>query len=112
MEDCDVGVIAFVGEKGSNTSSSTGRVACEFGKGKDFQPIVLHFLQLPAKILFQSLIEMFSLSITFWVITWSEVNFHVQGGTQGTEEMRDELGTPITSNMSWDTVLREDMDDE
>ena len=28
------------------------------------------------------------------------------------EEVRDKLGTPITSDMSWDSVLREDIDDE
>ena len=69
-EDGDVGVIAFVGEERSYTGSSAGRiVVCEFSKGKDFQPIVLLVVTENAKILFQSLIETFGLSITFWVIT-------------------------------------------
>ena len=51
-EDSDVDVIAFVGKEGSYTSSSTRRVVvCEFGKGKDFQPIVLLVVAENAKVL-------------------------------------------------------------
>ena len=69
-EDSDVGMIAFVGEERSYTGSSAGRVVvCEFGKRKDFQPIVLLVVAENAKVLLQSLIETFGLSITFQVIT-------------------------------------------
>ena len=69
-KDSDVGMIAFVGEERSYAGSSAGRVVvCEFGKGKDFRPIVLLVVAEDVKIPFQSLIETFGLSITFWVIT-------------------------------------------
>ena len=68
--DCNVGVIAFVGEEGSYASSGTrGVVVGEFSKGKDFQPIVLVVVAENAKILVQCLVKMFSLTVTFWMIT-------------------------------------------
>ena len=57
-EDSDVGVIAFVGEERSYAGSSAGRVVVsEFGKGKDFRPIVLLVVAENAKVLFQSLMS-------------------------------------------------------
>ena len=51
-EDCDVGVIAFVGKERSYAGSSAGRVVvCELSKGKDFRPIVLLVVAENAKVL-------------------------------------------------------------
>ena len=77
--DCDIGVIAF---KGCNTGGRGGSiVVSEFGKGKDFGPVVLLIVAEDSEVLFQSLVKAFSLTMAFWVVTRSEVNLHVQGNS-------------------------------
>jgi len=61
------------------------------------------------RVLFQSLISSFSLSITFGMISGSEVNLHVQHSSKAPEEVEYEFHTMIGSNVAWDTVLGEDM---
>ena len=76
--DCDVGMIAFVGEEWSYVhSGARGVVVCEFGERKEFRPIVLLVVAEYVKVLFQHLIKTFSLSVAFWVIAQSEVNLHI-----------------------------------
>ena len=75
-------MIAFVTEKGCNTSGRGGSVVVsEFSKGKDFGPVVLLVVAEDSEVLFQSLVEAFGLTITFRVITRGEVNLHVQGNS-------------------------------
>jgi len=46
------------------------------------------------------------------VVAGSEVEFHVQRFSKTAEEVGHELRTSIGSTMSWNTVLREHVQDE
>ena len=78
----DVGVITFVGKKRRNSGRCCrGMVVSELTKREEAGPVVLLLVAEDPKVLLKGLIEPFSLSITFWVITRCEVNLHVQGLT-------------------------------
>jgi hypothetical protein len=62
------------------------------------------------EILFQGLIHAFGLSIAFWVVSGGEVEFHVQGFSQGAEKGGYELCTPIGGDMRWNSMLGKDME--
>jgi len=61
------------------------------------------------EVLFQSLISSFSLSITFRMISGSEVKLHVKCSSKGLEEVGYEFHTAIGSDVARDTVLGKDM---
>ena len=63
-------------------------------------------------VLFQGLVDMFCLSITFQVVTGSEMEFHVQGFSKRSKEVRDKLGAMIRRNMGRNTVFGKYMDNE
>ena len=69
-------------------------------------------IAIDAKILFQSLIGTFRLTIAFRVISRSEVKLHVKRFAKGTEEMRDEFGTAIRSDMRRNAMLGKYMNNE
>ena len=64
---------------------------------------------IDSEVLFQSLISLFSLSITFGMISGSEVKLHVQCSSKGLEEVGYKFHTVIGSDMAWDTMLGKDM---
>ena len=71
-------VIAFVGVEWRDTSGSMWSVViCKFCKRKKHTPIILLKVNVHSEILFESLINSFSLSISFRMITGGEVNTHV-----------------------------------
>ena len=43
------------------------------------------------------------------MITGSEMQFHVQCDSKGLEEMGDELGSTIGSDVAWNSMLGEDV---
>ena len=55
---------------------------------------------------------MFCLSVTFRMVTGSEMEFHVQGFAKRSKEMRDKLGAVIRCNMRRNTVFRKYMDNK
>ena len=63
-------------------------------------------------VLFQGLVDMFCLSVAFWVVTGSEMEFHVQGFSERSKEVRDKLGPVIRCNMGRNTVFGKYMDNE
>ena len=78
----DDGMITFVGEKLRDSSGSCRSiVVSELTKGEEAGPVVLLVVAEDVKVLLKGLIELFRLSIIFWVITRCEVNLHVQGLT-------------------------------
>ena len=78
----DIGVITFVGEKQRNSGRShRSIVVSELTKREEAGPVVLLVVAEDLKVLLEGLIESFSLSIAFWVITRCEVNLHAQGLT-------------------------------
>jgi hypothetical protein len=64
------------------------------------------------EILFKSLVHPFSWPITFRMITQCEMQSHIKGFPERSEEMGDELGTMIRCNMGWDSVFGKDMEYE
>ena len=60
-------------------------------------------------VLFQSLIILFGLPITFRMISGSEVKLHVQCRSKGMEEVGYESHAVIRSDMAWDTVIGEEV---
>ena len=89
-----------------------GIVVGEFRKRKEGVPVVLLIVDVGAEKLFKGLINSFSLSVSFRVITGSEMYTHVQSFSEGSEEAGDELRTPITSDVVRNSVLGEDMGNE
>ena len=74
----DGGVIAFVDIEREDTSGSVQSVVvCEFCERKERTPIILLKVNVRLEVLFESLINLFSLSISFGMITGGEVNTHV-----------------------------------
>jgi len=64
---------------------------------------------IDSEVLFQSLIRSFGLSITFRMISGSEMKLHVQCSSKGPEEVGYEFCTAIGSDVARDTVLGKDM---
>ena len=109
----NVRVVALIGIEGHNTSGCTWRiVVCELSEWEQAEPIVLLVIAVDSDVLFQSLISSFGLSITFRVKTQGEVKLHVESETKRSEEVRDEFGTSVRSNVARDTMLRKDVNDK
>ena len=106
-------MVALIRIEGRNTGSCTWCViVCELSEWEQAEPIVLLVVAVDSDVLFQSLISSFSLSITFRVITRGKMKLHVETETERSEEVRDEFGTSVRSDMARDTVLRKDMNDK
>ena len=74
----DIWVITFVGEKWRNSGRSHGSiVVSKLTKREKAGPVVLLVVAEDLKVLLEGLIEPFSLSVAFQVITRCEVNLHV-----------------------------------
>jgi hypothetical protein len=52
------------------------------------------------------------LAVAFWVVSGSEVEFHVEGFAETTEEVGDELGTSVRGDVEGYSVLGEDIHDK
>ena len=71
-------VIAFVGIEREDTSGSVQSVVvCEFCEWKKRTPIILLKVNVCSEVLFESLINLFSLFVSFGMITGDEVNTHI-----------------------------------
>ena len=69
-----IGMVTFVGKKGRGTSSCTWSiVVSKFCQEKECIPIVLLIIAEDTKVLLEGLISAFGLTITFRVISRSEV---------------------------------------
>jgi hypothetical protein len=110
---CDVWVVSLVGKEGRSASGCTQSiVVSEFSKGKERRPVVLLVVAEYTEVLFECLIESFSLSVSFRMIAQGEVNLHVQRLSEGSEEVGNKLRSAVASDMQRDSVLGEYMDDE
>src|SRR5882724_6870497 len=111
--NCKVQMITLIGKEGCNAGSGTRSIVIsELSYWKEFGPIILLVVTIDSEVLFQSLISSFGLSITFGVISRSEVKLHVQRSSEGPEEVGYEFCTTIGGDMARDTVLGEDMENE
>ena len=64
------------------------------------------------EVLLQSLIHVFSLSVSFGMISCSEVKLDIKDLTESHHEAGDEDQTAIGGDMLWKTMLRENVDEE
>ena len=64
------------------------------------------------EVLFQIMICLFGLTITFRVISRSEVESHVQCSCEGLEEVGHEFSSMIEGDVAWNTMLGEDMENK
>ena len=111
--DSDVRVVTFVGKERRGTGRcARSIVVSEFSEGKERRPVVLLVIAEYAEVLFEGLVESFSLSISFRMIARGEVNLHIQRLSEGSEEAGDKLGSAVTCNMRWDSVFGEYVDNE
>jgi len=111
--DCDVGVVAFVGEEGGDTSGcARGVVKCELRKWKEFGPIVLLVVTVDLEVLFKSLVHPLGLTISFWVITRGEMQGHSECFSERAEEVRDELRTSVRGDMGGYSMFGKHMRDK
>ena len=111
--DGKVWVIPLVGiEWGNGGSRAQSVVVSKLHERKQREPVVLLIVAVDPDVLFQGLVSALGLTITFRMVPRGEVQLHVQGCAQRSEEVQDELRTPIASYMGWDAMLREDMDDK
>ena len=111
--DGKVWVIAPVGiERGNGGSHARSIVVSDLREWEQSEPVVLLIVAVDTDVLFQGLISVLGLTITFGMVSRGEVQLHVQGHAKRLEEVRDKLGTPITGHMGQNPMLREDVDDE
>ena len=92
----DVRVISLVSKEWGYSSGSTrGIVVCELHKREKLSPVVLLVVAVNPDILFQCLICAFGLSVTFRMVTGSEMKLHIESFSERPEEMRDELRSAV-----------------
>ena len=74
----EVWVITLIGKEWRNVSSSTRSIVVgEFCKQKECIPIVLLVVAEYVQVLLYSLVSLFCLTVTYGMITRSEVQIHV-----------------------------------
>src|SRR6266481_9466689 len=109
----EVRVVSLVcEEQGNSCGAARHVVVCELGEREEAQPIILLVVAVDAEVLFQSLVSVLSLSVTFWVVSRGEVQLHVQGSAKGLEELGHKFRPTVGSDMRRDTVLGENVEDE
>ncbi|KXN87857.1 hypothetical protein AN958_07866 [Leucoagaricus sp. SymC.cos] len=110
---CNIGVVLFVSEKWEDTGGGIGCIIeCELREQEELSPVVLLVITIDLEILLQSLVSTFRLTVTFWVVTRGKMQLHIQCFTKQSEEVQNELGASVRGNMSGDSMLRKDMENE
>ena len=111
--DCEVGVVSLVSkERRHSGSCARSVIVCEFCEWKEVSPVVLLIVAINSEVLLQCLVRAFCLSISFGVMSGREMKLHVQGFSQGSEEVRNELGTTIGSDVGRYSMLGKHVKDE
>ena len=106
-------MIALVGEERRNACSGIGSIVIgELREGEKRSPVVLLVVAVGANVLLEGLIDAFRLSITLWMISGGEVQFHAKSSSEGAEEPGGKLRAAVASDVRWNSVLGKDMSDE
>ena len=106
-------MITFVSEKGCNASSGARSiVVSELRQREEFGPVVLLIIAIDSNVLFQGLICLLGLSVSFGVITGGEMELHIQSCSERSEEVGYKLGASVGSNVRRNTMFRENMHNE
>src|SRR5882672_9194386 len=75
----EFGVKALVGKEGGDHGGQMRSiVVCEFGEGQEVDPVVLLVVDVYPKILFQDLVDSFSLPVGLWVVGCREIGLDTQ----------------------------------
>ena len=78
--DGDSRIITLVGKEWRYSSSGIRSIVVRgFHQREKGAPVILLIVGENMDVLFQGLVDMFCLSVAFWVVTRSEMEFHVQG---------------------------------
>src|SRR6266481_4606502 len=86
--DCKIRMVTLVSKEGCDASSGTGGVVvCKLHEGQKAGPVVLLVIAVYLEVLFEGLISVLSLPITFQMIAGCEVQLHIKGHAQGLEEV-------------------------
>ena len=86
-------------------SSAGGIIVGELCQRQEIGPVVLLVVAVNPKVLLQGLVRPFCLSITFGVVTRCEVELYVECGSEQAEEVRDEFGASVRSDMGRNSML-------
>src|SRR5882672_10772868 len=106
----EFGVEALVGEEGGDHSSRMRSiVVCKFGKGQEVDPVILLVVDVYLKVLFQDLVNSFSLPISLWVIGHREIGLDTEQLAKRPPEARDEVLPTIRDDVCGCAMLREDL---
>jgi len=104
--DCNVGVVAFIGEEGTDTSGcARGVVKRKLCKWKEFGPVVLLVVTVDSEILFECLVCPLGLTISFWEIARGEMKGNSESFSERAEEVGDELRTSVRGDMGGYSVF-------
>src|SRR6266571_1578355 len=111
--DGEVGVVAFVGKEGGDACGGIRSIiVCELRKRQELGPIVLLIVGIYPQILLKRLVHSLGLSVSFRVIARGEVETDIKGLAQGTEEMGDELRTPVGGDVRGNSVFGKHIEEE
>ena len=106
-------MVAFVRKEWRNTSHITDCVVeGKLGKGEERGPVVLSIGAEGADDLFKGLVDSFCLTIGFRMVSGGEVQVHVQCFSKRAEEDGNELRPSVGSDVSWYSMLGEDISNE
>ena len=87
--DGKVQVIALVGvEQGDSRSHTRSIVVCKLHEQEQSEPVVLLIVAVDPNVLFQGLVNVLGLTVTFRMVPRGKVQLHVQGCAQRSEEVR------------------------
>lgn len=98
-------VVLFSKEQESTNGSIGSIIIGKLYKRQKFGPVVLLVVIIYLKVLFQSLVHIFSLSITFRVVTWNKVKIYVQSYTWQMKKIWDKLWVIVGDKIKINAVF-------
>jgi hypothetical protein len=109
----DDGMVAVVGEERGVAGRCVDRVVVgKLGAGQKLLPVVLLVVAEGTEILFQDLVDTFSLAITLWMERGRHVWLHVEEGNEVAPEVGGEDLVTVGHDVCWQTVEAVDVAEE
>jgi len=101
-----VGMVPVVGEERSLAGRGMdGVVVGELGERKEFLPVVLLVVAEGTQVLFEDLVDAFSLTVGLWVERRGHVGFDVEEGEEFSPELGREDLVAVGHNVGWEAVV-------
>ena len=80
-------MVTLIGKEWGGTGSGVGCIIiCKFCERLEVRPVILLIVVVDSEVLFQGLVGVFGLSVTFRVISRGEMKLHVKGFPEGPEK--------------------------